>query len=147
MTKNVQTYLWICALILCAFGAMAKGIISAIFVGLGVIVCLGIIFYNRLTDPTDYSQPQQGPYKFTVIWGNIGSSSEKRLDHVTVDTPTFTAIMDAAFQIVYTQWNDPDDLKYNDPEFIWDDLRHKTPYDGYAILDGHVTNSQHATFG
>jgi len=70
-------------------------------------------------------------HKFTVIWGRIGDTTENRFDHVTVTgTPTFKSVMDAAFRIVYDEWELDEDFQ---------SFRDNTAYDGYSILEGHLT--------
>lgn len=85
-------------------------------------------------------------YEFTVIWGGIGDDPGRRLDHVTVSEPSFDKIMDAAFKIVFDERNTSSERFSKDPELPWDTLRNHTPYDGYAILDGHIHESNKATF-
>lgn len=73
-------------------------------------------------------------YKYTVIWGNIGDDSGKRLDHVTVSEPTQKAIVDAAFACFF------DDMAMAGIDLTAeekDEYRHGG-YDGYAVFDGHI---------
>jgi hypothetical protein len=75
-------------------------------------------------------------YNYTVIWGNIGDDQGKRLDHVTVAEPTQSAIMDAAFECFFADF-DEGELSQADK----DEYRNNTPYDGYAVLLGHITDA------
>jgi hypothetical protein len=75
---------------------------------------------------------------FTVIWGNIGDDSGKRLDHVTVERADFDCIMDAAFACFFT---DMESSGWSLSEGDREEYRHNTAFDGYAILPGHVTDA------
>jgi hypothetical protein len=75
-------------------------------------------------------------HKYTVIWGNIGDDCGKRLDHVTVSEPTQSAIMDAAFDCFFADFDDGE-LSQSDKN----EYRNNTPYDGYAVLEGHITDA------
>lgn len=73
-------------------------------------------------------------HKFTVIWGRIADTTENRLDHVTVtlpegQKPTFKDVMDEAFELVHIEWELSEDFE---------DFRHNTAYDGYALFEGHL---------
>lgn len=77
-------------------------------------------------------------YDYTVIWGNIGDDDGKRLDHVTVAEPSQSAIMDAAFECFFA---DCECSGYDLSQADKDEYRKNTPYDGYAILEGHITDA------
>ena len=68
--------------------------------------------------------------KYTVVWGNIGSDSGCRLDHVEAE-PDFESIMDAAFRIAYNEIEGIED------EMTFEEFCNQS-YDGYAIFEGHI---------
>lgn len=80
--------------------------------------------------------------KFTVIWGNIGDDAGKRLDHVEAE-PNLQSVMDAAFDCYFS---DLENSGYELDDKERARLRIEA-YDGFAILDGHVTDSTLVSFG
>ncbi len=85
-------------------------------------------------------------HKFTVIWGNIGDDSDRRLDHVTVTEPTFDAVITEARAIVQRERVEggtyADDA---DAAAGAEQLEHDC-YDGFAIFDGHLVESATVRF-
>jgi len=82
-------------------------------------------------------------HEYTVIWGNIGDDDGKRLDHVTVAEPSQSAIMDAAFECFFA---DCESSGYDLSQADKDEYRNNTPYDGYAVLLGHITDAPNVGF-
>lgn len=85
-------------------------------------------------------------HKFTVIWANIGDDCGKRLDHVTVAEPTKAAVMDAAFACYFAEIEEGGETLADYGITDRDEFRRKTPYDGHAIIAGHVTDAPGLSF-
>jgi hypothetical protein len=101
-------------------------------------------FPNKLI--VEVSECTRITYDFTVVWGDIGDDHSKRVDYVTVNDPSFEAIMDEAFKIVHRERCSSTERFCSAPEQPWDVLRNKTPYDGYAIFEGHIPKSDKSIF-